>query len=831
MNKIVRFAALQQAVSLQGSNPDNFLSNLVLCLTARKGMVITMKEQIKRSISMVLTTSLIMILVLPVISFAAIPGVTLPEFYDYEWTKSVVLGKSPIRQTCEHFQGFTLDWITDGDTKTSGLMNVGAAAPTEKGYVVYDLGETCKIGGATLDYNYRTAVGYNTLYGASDPEGTWTEILRFDDISGLANATDKVETKYFDKPADAPEYRYIKLEGEKPGGVYKINELEVYALLKVSLNLVETTPKDNEDYSEREITLDFDNNINLDSAKENIEVYKGETKLVCGDYADYTIALDEADATKVYITLKEELAYNVNYKVVIKNTLNSGKDGFIKFADGTQDNVINFKNSQGPLELRYSSITDGEIFAEKEITLSFSSKISFDSARNNIVLRKGEIPLTVDEDYTITLREREKTVKIELAKAPRMGYEYTLIVSKDINKVEGYIPFDESVVTEDIVYTFYNKQIVYDSKYLQDNEDIVEIETSALHQNSSNNKKVVINGNDYDERGLYLMNQGKGSYAIFDLKESIPVCGAKLAYNFRVGTGKVTIFGSNDKSTWKKLGTFDQDAELTADENGRMPEVVFAPEEYRYIKLEAMGDYVLMIFEFYIYQFEISDFVTPKLEKSDIVNNDVDIPYDKDEYSFSFCCAVNPNDINKKNITISQIKSGRETAIDDFEVLPDSVTDCDGFSISSGSIGEGGEYVIKIKGINPIIQNPDKAKVMENANIRFLTAKNYELRTPTLNAGTATVSVKGSLRTYHKVGKQTGVVIAALLKNGKFVEVKSTAFTAADIANGFGESHYTFDFNHTRTQGDTYTVKIYAVDGYDTIGKICEKQTVNIPVL
>ncbi len=193
-----------------------------------------MKNQMKKAISTMLTISLIMILVLPVISFAAIPGVTLPEFYDYEWTKSVVLGKSPIRQTCEHFQGFTLDRITDGDTKTSGLMNVGAAAPTEKGYVVYDLGETCKIGGATLDYSYRTAVGYNTLYGASSPEGPWTEILRFDDISGLANVTDKVETKYLDKPADAPEYRYIKLEGEKPGGVYKINELEVYALQKVS---------------------------------------------------------------------------------------------------------------------------------------------------------------------------------------------------------------------------------------------------------------------------------------------------------------------------------------------------------------------------------------------------------------------------------------------------------------------------------------------------------------------------------------------------------------------------------------------------------------------
>ena len=296
MNKIVRFAALQQAVSLQGSETYNFLSNLVLCLTARKGMVITMKEQIKRSISMVLTTSLIMILVLPVISFAAIPGVTLPEFYDYEWTKSVVLGKSPVSQTCSHHLGFTLDRITDGNPETAGVMNQGVLAPGEKGFIVYDLEAAYKIGGATLDYSYRTAVGYNTLYGASDPEGPWTEILRFDDISGLANVTRKVETKYLDKPADAPEYRYIKLEGEKPGGVYNINELEVYALLKVSLNLVETTPKDNEDYSEREITLDFDNNINLDSAKENIEVYKGETKLVCGDYADYTIALDEADA-------------------------------------------------------------------------------------------------------------------------------------------------------------------------------------------------------------------------------------------------------------------------------------------------------------------------------------------------------------------------------------------------------------------------------------------------------------------------------------------------------------------------------------------------------
>ena len=563
-----------------------------------------MKNQMKKAISTMLTISLIMILVLPVISFAAIPGVTLPEFYDYEWTKSVVLGKSPIRQTCEHFQGFTLDWITDGDTKTSGLMNVGAAAPTEKGYVVYDLGETCKIGGATLDYNYRTAVGYNTLYGASDPEGQWTEILRFDDISGLANATNKVETKYFDKPADAPEYRYIKLEGEKPGGVYKINELEVYALLKVSLNLVETIPEENEDYSESEIILDFDNNINLDSAKENIEIYKGEAKLVCGDDADYTIALDEADATKAYITLKEAPEYNVDYRVIIKNTLNSGKDGFVTFADGTQDKVINFKNKQA-LELSQTNIVDGEMFIEKEINLKFNSKISLDSARNNISIHEGKVPLVVDNDYTVSLTGREKTVKIELVKAPKIGYTYTLTVSKDINKVAGYIPFDESVVTENIVYTFDNKDIAYNSEYLQRNRDSVEIETSYLHDNSSKDKTVVINGNDDDAKGLYIWDHSVGSHIIFDLKKPVLVGGAKLVYNYRTRAGKVTISGSNDKTNWKKIDMFDKDVELTADENKRKPEVIFDPEEYQYIKLEVPGvDAAFMIFEFYLYAVE-----------------------------------------------------------------------------------------------------------------------------------------------------------------------------------------------------------------------------------
>ena len=194
---------------------------------------IIMKKQMKRIISTVLTISYIMILILPATSFAAIPGVTFPVLDGYLWTQNAIAGKSPISQTCSHHQGFTLDKITDGNPETAGVMNQGELAPGKKGFIVYDLEAAYKIGGATLDYSYRTAVGYNTLYGASSPEGPWTEILRFDDISGLANVTDKVETKYLDKPADAPEYRYIKLEGEKPGGVYKIYELEIYAVVAV----------------------------------------------------------------------------------------------------------------------------------------------------------------------------------------------------------------------------------------------------------------------------------------------------------------------------------------------------------------------------------------------------------------------------------------------------------------------------------------------------------------------------------------------------------------------------------------------------------------------